>query len=274
MSIDWFPGHMTKARREAGEAMRTIDVVIEVLDARVPLASLNPMLDDMRRELKRPALMVLNKADVADPKQTAAWLAWWNARPETRAIALSASKAGEAAKIPKACLQLAPGRTSVLKPLRLLILGIPNVGKSTLMNALLKRHVAHVGDEPAITKNQSRHALSPTSWIVDTPGMMWPGVDQGVAHLLAATHSIGRAAYHEENIAIFLGELLLRDYPHLLAARYGTLPEACTPSMLLQHIAKARRMVKDELATAATLLLKEFRDGVIGRISLERPPKA
>lgn len=274
MSIDWFPGHMAKARKNAGEAMRAVDVVIEVLDARVPWSSRNPMLEHMRRELKRPALMILNKADVADPKRTAAWLAFFKATPETSAIALSASRPAEVARLPKACAALAPGRGTIMKPLRLMILGIPNVGKSTLMNALLKRRVAHVGDEPAITKSLTKHPLGKGCFIIDTPGMMWPGVDQQVAHRLAATHSIGRNAYHDENVAVFLAELLLCEYPHLLAARYGALPADVDAAGLLAHIAKARGMMKDELATASALLLKEFRDGVLGRITLEPPPSS
>jgi ribosome biogenesis GTPase A len=277
MTIEWFPGHMATARREAAATMRNTDVVIEVLDARVPLSSLNPMVEQLRRENHRPALLLLNKADIADPKRTAAWLAHYNAQDKTRAVALSASKAGEVARIPAACLELAPSRGTATKPLRMMILGIPNVGKSTLMNTLLKRHIANVGDEPAVTKMQAKHELGPGMWIIDTPGMMWPKLDQVVALKLAATHSIGRNAYDEENAALDLARYLLRDYPANLEARYGVLPHACEPHQLLVHIAAARSIVTSDATTkAAIVLLNDFRMAKLGRITLDVPvgPKA
>lgn len=274
MAIDWFPGHMVAARKNAAETMRKTDVVIEVLDARVPLASRSPMVEELRRENQRPALKLLNKADLADPARTAAWIAWYNAQPNTKAIAVTAQKAGDVQRIPRAAQELAPTRTTALKPLRLMILGIPNVGKSTLMNALLKRKVAKVGDEPAITKMQARHALSPTSYIVDTPGMMWPGVDQHVAHLLAATHSIGRNAYDDHDVALFLAELLLTHYRARLDERYGALPPDADGHALLAHIARVRSIVRDVAPLAALTFLKDFRNGLFGRITLEVPPAA
>ena len=185
MAIGWFPGHMATAKKEAIETMRSTDVVIEVLDARVPFSSCNPLFETLRKENQRPALKLLNKADVADPALTDRWLAYYNAQPRTRALALSAKNAAVVKRIPKEALALAPTRGTRLKPLRMMILGVPNVGKSTLMNALLGRHVAKVGDEPAITKHQMKHAMGPTQWIVDTPGMTWPGLGGDAAEKLA-----------------------------------------------------------------------------------------
>jgi ribosome biogenesis GTPase A len=148
MSIQWFPGHMTSARRKAAETMEFTDVVIEVLDARAPEASCNPMIRELREHRQRPCLKILNKADLADPAVTQAWLDFYNKQPGVRAVALCCKNASDAAKIPKLCQPLAPHRNSTHKPLRLMIMGIPNVGKSTLMNMLLKRRVANVGDEP------------------------------------------------------------------------------------------------------------------------------
>ncbi len=270
MTIQWFPGHMATARREAAETMRKTDVVIEVLDARVPRSSRNPMIDELRRENQRPALQVLNKADLADPEVTKAWVEHYNAQSKTKALALSASEGRDVARIPKACLEIVPSRGTKVKPLRMMILGVPNVGKSTIMNALLKRHVANVGDEPAITKMQMKHALGPTMWIVDTPGMLWQALDQDVALKLAATHSIGRNAYDEEIVALGLAVILLRDYPALLANRFGALPADCDAHGLLLHIAAVRSIVPVSAAKAAAVLLNGYRSGKLGRISLER----
>ena len=273
MSIRWYPGHMATARKEAGATMRTIDLVIEVLDARLPQSSCNPVFEGLRREGRKPALKLLNKADSADPEQTARWLDHYNARPEVTAMAVCSKSPAEVRRLPRACQALLPGRGTAGKPLRMMILGVPNVGKSTLMNALLERHVAHVGDEPAITKQQMLHKLGPGMSLVDTPGMLWPGLAQEAALKLAAAHSVGRAAYDDEDVAMNLGRMLLDRYSHLLAARFGELPDGCDAHELLHLIATRRSLVKKagaaDLAKAALALLNDFRNGSLGRITLE-----
>jgi ribosome biogenesis GTPase A len=271
MTIEWFPGHMATARREAGETMRKTDVVIEVLDARVPFSSASPLVEQLRKECQRPALKVLNKIDAADPKLTQLWLDHYNAQPTTKAVGVSAKKKTDLSKIVKAAMSLSPGRGTRLKPLRLMILGIPNVGKSTLMNALLNRHVANVGDEPAITRIQTQHTIQPGVTIVDTPGMLWPGLEQPVAMRLAASHSIGRNAYDEHTIAVFLGELLLLRYRPLLEARFVGLPADADAHGLLQHIVVKRAIVSKSVEQAGQVLLNEFRSGKLGRITMETP---
>ena len=272
MSINWFPGHMITARTKAAATMRMTDLVIEVLDARVPRSSCNPTFEKLRLAGQKPALKLLNKSDMADPEQTRRWLQHYNAQPGAQGLALCAKKASEVDRILPACRALRRDRGAADKPLRMMILGIPNVGKSTLMNALVKRHVAHVGDEPAITKVQMFHELGPGMSLVDTPGMSWPGMEQDTAFKLAATHSIGRAAYDDEDVALSLGRTLLRRYPELLAARFGALPRPCDEHGLLAFIATSRHLVKaagPDLARAATALLNDFRSGALGRISLE-----
>ncbi len=275
MPITWFPGHMLTARTKAEETMRRTDLVIEVLDARVPLSSCNPLFERLRRAGKRPALKLLNKSDVADPEQTRRWLDHYNAQPGVQGIALSAKKSGELARVVAACRALRPDRGTADRPLRMMILGIPNAGKSTLMNALLKRHIAHVGDEPAITKVQMFHELGPDMSLVDTPGMLWPGMAQETAFKLAAIHSIGRAAYDDEDVALTLGRYLLAHYPALLARRFGALPAGCDEHGLLALIATGRSLVKKggapDTARAATAFLNDFRSGTLGRITLETP---
>jgi ribosome biogenesis GTPase A len=273
MSIRWYPGHMATARKEAGATMRTIDLVIEVLDARLPHSSCNPVFEGLRRQGRKPALKLLNKADAAHPDQTTRWLAHYNAQPEVTAMAVCAKNPAEVRRLPHACQALLPDRGTAGKPLRMMILGVPNVGKSTLMNALLERHVAHVGDEPAITRIQMLHKLGPGMSLVDTPGMLWPGVGQEAALKLAAAHSVGRAAYDDEDVAMDLGRRLLAGYSHLLAARFGELPDGCDAHGLLHLIASRRSLVKKagvaDLAKAALALLNDFRNGALGRITLE-----
>jgi len=281
MAIQWYPGHMTSARKKAAETMEFIDVVIEVLDARLPDASHNPVIDEMRLFRQRPNLKILNKADLADPQSTQAWLNYFNAQPNTKAVALSCKKPGDAKKIPGLCKQLASHRGTHLKPLRMMIMGIPNVGKSTLMNALLNRRVAKVGDEPAVTKNQQRFEIDPTMYIIDTPGMMWPKIEfESDGFMLAASHAIGRNAVIDEDVATFLANNLLIKYPDLLNSRYKL--DAMKLDVnemdgvdLLEAIAK-RRSYKQrdgywDLERTAMVFLTDYRHGTIGRISLETP---
>ncbi|WP_229007185.1 ribosome biogenesis GTPase YlqF [Methylophilus sp. Leaf408] len=281
MAIQWYPGHMTSARKKAEETLEHIDVVIEVLDARVPAASHNPMIEEMRNFRQRPNLKILNKADLADPQITQAWLNYFNSQPNTKAVALSCKKTGDAKKIPGLCRQLAPHRGSPLKPLRMMIMGIPNVGKSTLMNALLNRRAAKVGDEPAVTKSQQRFDLGDNQSITDTPGMMWPKIEyESDGYMLAASHAIGRNAVIDEDIAEFLGNLLLKQYPALINTRYKLDAMKLDVQQidgidLLQAIAKRRAYKRNDgqwdMERTAMAFLTDYRGGAIGRVSLESP---
>ena len=222
MSIQWFPGHMAVAREKAAETMELVDLVIEVVDARLPEASCNPMIKKLRVHRQRPCLKVLNKADLADPAATQAWLDFYNEQKGVKAVALSCKKPADVASVPALCQSIAPHRNERTKPLRMMIMGIPNVGKSTLMNALLKRRVAQVGDEPAVTKVQQTLDLNAQMTITDTPGLMWPKIRyDSDGYMLAASHAIGTNEVDEEDVAAFLGDLLLARYPGLLTARYG-----------------------------------------------------
>lgn len=286
MAIQWYPGHMTQARKKAEETMEFMDIVIEVLDARVPEASHNPVINEMRLFRQRPNLKILNKSDLADPKATEAWLNYFNRQPNTKAVALSCKKPGEANKILKHCLALTPHRGTHLKPLRMMIMGIPNVGKSTLMNALLNRRVAKVGDEPAVTKSQQRFDISETMSITDTPGMMWPKIQyESDGYMLAASHAIGRNAVIDEDVATFLANNLLKTYPALINARYkldtmkhegGFLDVLKMDGVdLLEAIAKRRSYKRHDglwdMEKTAVAFLTDYRSGAIGRISLETP---
>ena len=278
MSIQWFPGHMTSARRKAAEAMEFIDVVIEVLDARLPEASCNPLIRELRLHRQRPCLKILNKADLADPAATQAWLNFYNKQKGVKAVALSCKNSGDAARVPALCQPLAPHRDSTHKPLRMMIMGIPNVGKSTLMNMLLKRRVANVGDEPAVTKSQQSHNINDHMTLTDSPGLLWPKIENPEDGLkLATIHAIGRNATIDEEVAEFLATTLLARYPGLLAARYEFAEQKLDGMGVVEAIAKKRgcllkgRGGEPDLEKAAMILLTEYRSGKLGRISLETP---
>jgi ribosome biogenesis GTPase A len=276
MSIQWFPGHMNAARKKAAESMEKTDLVVEVLDARLPVASSNPMIEQLRKHRQRPCLKILNKADLADPAATKAWLEHFSKQKDVHAVAMSCKKPADVAKVPGLAMRLAPHRGTALKPLRMMIMGIPNVGKSTLMNALLKKRVAAVGDEPAVTKAQQRLYLGNNMVLVDTPGMLWPKIEHPTDGLmLAASHAVGVNALIEEEVATFLADLLLVRYPQLVSTRYGFPTDGIDGVAVIEGIAKRRafRMKGGDLdfEKAAHTLLIDYRSGALGRISLETP---
>ncbi len=276
MSIQWFPGHMVAAQKKAAETMEFTDVVIEVLDARAPAASQNPMVKELGAARQRAHLKILNKSDLADPKVTDQWIQYFNKLPKTKAIAISCKKANEPKKILTLCMALAPHRGTPLKPLRMMIMGVPNVGKSTLMNAILNKRIARVGDEPAITKQQQRHQINDHMILVDTPGMMWPKIEYALdGYLLAANNNIGKNAYHEEDVAIQLGEILLKQYPELLKNRFEAKELTFDSVELLEFIARKKNFpLKNDLLDlekAAIVLLNDYRQGYLGKISIESP---
>jgi ribosome biogenesis GTPase A len=221
---------------------------------------------------------VLNKMDLADPVVTPAWLAFFNAQKNVHAITLSAKKPGDALKIVAAAKKLAPHRNDNFKPLRMLVMGVPNVGKSTLINALLKQRKAKVGDEPAVTKALARYDLSPTVSLTDSPGLMWPKIDPPDDGLmLAASHIIGTKAYIESEVAIRLAEILLERYPKALAARYGFAGGANSPDAVgvIEGVAAKRGFKLKggdfDFDKAALALLGDYRSGALGKVSLETP---
>jgi ribosome biogenesis GTPase A len=276
MSINWFPGHMVSARKKAAETLELANVVIEVLDARLPEASSNPMIHELRRHRQRPCLKILNKADLADPAVTQTWLNFFNAQKDVKAVALSSKKPGDVAKIPGLCQALAPHRGTNLKPLHMMIMGVPNVGKSTLMNALLKRRVAAVGDEPAVTKRQQRIELNERMTLIDTPGLLWPKIERPSDGLmLAASNAVGRNAIIDEDVAAFLAGILLARYPALLTERYGCTVDGLDGVSLIGAVAKRRgfrlKGGEPDLEKAALAMLTDYRTGALGRVSLETP---
>jgi len=277
---------MTKARRVIAEAVPAHDVIIEVLDARMPAASSNPVVTELRRQ--KPCLKVLSKSDLADPEATAAWLRvltggpvlWFDGRPggETLAIALRADRPSEAkTRIPELCQRLAPNRSGPGKMVRAMVLGIPNVGKSTLVNTLAGRKVANVRDEPAVTKARQYVVLKNGMVLSDLPGILWPNIEDGTAALrLALGGAIPDAALDYENVAMFGAKFFLAHYPAVLCARFKLDVVPPTAEALLLAIGQRRGGLRKggvvDLHKAADVLLHEFRSGALGRISLEWPP--
>jgi ribosome biogenesis GTPase A len=275
MAIQWFPGHMNLTRKAIAERIQEIDVVIEVLDARLPGSSANPLLAELTGH--RPTLKILNKQDVADAQRTQQWLAHYNAIPGTRALALQATDASATQALAAACHALAPGRGGLAKPMRVLICGVPNVGKSTLINTLTNKRHAKTGDEAGITKMEQRITLADDFYLYDTPGLLWPRIivrESGFN--LAASGAIGRNAYDEEEVALELLERLRQDYPQLLEARYKLAGVAAMKDeVILEAIGRQRGALlgKGKINTqkAAEIVITEFRSATLGRVTLETP---
>ena len=275
MPIHWFPGHMHSTKKAIVERLPDIDVVIELLDARLPGSSANPMLADLTAG--KPALKLLNKQDLADPELTAQWLAHHQARPGTRALALDASRTAPARLLINACRELAPLRGGMVKPVRVLICGIPNVGKSTLINTLAGQRTAKTGDEPGITKTEQKIMLASDFHLFDTPGMLWPriAIEESGYHL-AASGGIGRNAYDEEEVALELLARVRERYADRLQARYklGDISGASADT-LLADIGRQRGALMSggriNLQKAAEIAINDFRSGAWGRITLETP---
>lgn len=275
MAIQWFPGHMHLTRKAIEERVCEIDVVIELLDARLPASSANPMLAQLTAG--KPALKVLNKQDLADPNRTIEWLAHYNALPGTRALGLDASMATPAKLLVQACHELAPARGSMVKPMRVLICGIPNVGKSTLINTLKGKRTAKTGDEAGVTKQEQRIVLADGFYLFDTPGVLWPRIIVAKSgYNLAASGAVGRNAFDDQEVALELLDYLRQHYSALLEARYrlkdvqhrsdeDLLDAVGTKRGALQAGAKVNRQ------KAAELVIQDFRAGTIGRITLETP---
>ena len=275
MTIEWFPGHMASARKKAAETMGKIDVVLEVLDARLPGASSNPLIGRLRAERQRPCLKILNKADLADPAASAAWGRPFAKETQVAAVAISSKRADDVAKVLRLAAALVPHREG--KSVRMMVMGVPNVGKSTLVNAMLKRKAAKTGDEPAITRQQSRFTLGERHELIDTPGLVSPHIgSESDALKLAASHLIGPESYTGEDVATFLGDLLAERYPGLLRTRYELEAEKFDGTTVIGTIARKRGYLRrggqPDLEKAGRALIQDYRSGLLGRISLETPP--
>lgn len=284
MAIQWFPGHMHKARKEIKKVMSEIDVVIEVLDARIPFSSSNPMIKSLKGN--KPCIKLLNKADLADAEMVKHWQNFFEQDSQTKTLALSANamnaKGLSASKsaIANLCRKLAPHRVGTDKAIHAMIMGIPNVGKSTLINALAGRAIAKVGNEPAVTKRQQKINLDNGIILSDTPGVLWPKLEpESCGYRLAATGAIKDTAMEYEPVACFTLDYLRSTYPDRLCARFKLDPEQLeqysSSAELLNLIGTKRGCLRSggivDEHQAATIVLNELRSGKLGAICLETP---
>ncbi len=293
-SVQWFPGHMHAAKKKIAAALKNIDLVLELLDARCPLASQNPMIVELLKTRQKPSLKLLNKSDLADSVQNQQWQAFFEKQANTHALIINALNQKDIRRVLKTAQELAPHRGSALKPLRIMVLGIPNVGKSTFLNAVAQKKITQTGDVPALTKAIQRIDISKNLILFDTPGLMWPKIENLNDGLrLSAINAIGVNAFDVFETALFLANFLQRHYPKLLTKRYNFSSDflAALDSSdwvdsgdlgdwgdsvalkILAEIAKRRgAKLKGgviDLEKSAHILLSDFRSNALGKISLE-----
>ncbi|ANS87332.1 DAR GTPase 3, chloroplastic [Vibrio scophthalmi] len=273
-NIQWFPGHMHKAQKEIAEAIPQIDVIIEVLDARIPFSSENPMISELRGD--KPVVKVLNKRDLADPEMTQLWIEHLEKEQNVKAMAITTSQPQEVQKILELCRKLAPHREEIGKNIRTMIMGIPNVGKSTIINSLAGRTIAITGNQPAVTRRQQRINLQNGVVLSDTPGILWPKVENPHSGFrLAATGAVKDTAMEYDEVAFYTVEYLAQAYPEKLKERYQIeeLPESDVE--LMEEIGRRRGALRSggrvDLHKASEILLHELRSGTLGQVTLERP---
>ena len=284
MNIQWFPGHMTKAQRMIEDNLAMVDAVCEILDARIPYSSRNPDIDRLAGD--KPRLVILNRVDLADPQMTARWRKYFESRG--LAILETDAKSGKGVgsfapavrRLLKDKLAAYEAKGQVGRPLRVMILGIPNVGKSTFINKVAGRKAAIAGDKPGVTRGKQWINIDQGLDLLDTPGILWPKFDsQEVGEMLAITNAIKADVLDKETLGANFMLRLREMYPKAIEERYKFVPD---PDMngfeLLEQAAKKRGFLVSrgeyDIERMANTLLGEYHDGKLGRLTLEAPPDA
>ena len=280
MNLQWYPGHMTKAKRQMQEDLKLIDLIIELVDARIPLSSRNPDIDELGKNKAR--LILLNKSDLADERYNEQWSAYFQkigfyvVKVNAKSGAGLKSIQGVIQEACKAKIERDRRRGIKNRPIRAMVVGIPNVGKSTFINSYAGKACAKTGNKPGVTKGKQWIRLNKTLELLDTPGILWPKFeDQEVGKRLAFIGSIKDEILNLEELSLELLDYIRTNYPGLLNTRYG-IEEEGTPVSLLEAVADKRKCLirgqEIDYAKAAGIVMEEFRNGKIGRITLEFPP--
>ena len=279
MNVQWYPGHMTKAKRQMQEDIKLIDLIIELVDARVPLSSRNPDIDELGKNKAR--MILLNKADLADERQNRARMEYFKEKG-IYAVSIDSRNKGSmkavSAAITEACKEKTERdrrRGIKNRPVRAMVVGIPNVGKSTFINSYAGKACAKTGNKPGVTKGKQWIRLNKNVELLDTPGILWPKFeDQRVGLYLALIGAIKDEILNIDELSLELIKILLSDYPSVLHERYGV-EEDAEPPVILGQIAENRKCISKgnelDYSKAAALLIDEFRSGKLGQITLERP---
>ena len=280
MNIQWYPGHMTKAKRAMKEDIKLIDLVIELVDARVPLSSRNPDIDSLAAGKAR--MVLLNKSDLADERLNAQWAAWFEAKG-IHVVKIDARNKGTLKQVQgvvqQACrdkIERDRKRGILNRPIRTMVVGIPNVGKSTFINSFAGKACAKTGNKPGVTKGNQWIRLNKTLELLDTPGILWPRFDdQSVGLKLALIGSINDQILNKDELAGQCIRILKEQYPGTLLNRFDLETEDKEPAAILEDIARARSCLMKggelDVARASALLLDDFRAGKLRRVTLGRP---
>ncbi|HIE86112.1 MAG: ribosome biogenesis GTPase YlqF [Pseudomonadota bacterium] len=274
MAIHWYPGHMHKAIREMTNILPDVDLVIELLDARLPASSQNPAIVTLRDN--KPCIKILSKSDLADPQTTSRWQAHFEQDASVKTLQTTLDLKGKPQKIIRLCQALVPSRVKANLNMLVMVAGIPNVGKSTLINALAGRKVAKTGNEPAITKGQQRIKLGQGIMLLDTPGILWPKIEnENSGYRLAASGAIRDTAMGIEDVAFYLADYLIKRYPAALKDRYDLASVPDTELEFIELMGARRGCLsaggRVDLEKASAILVNEFRAGMLGAITLETP---
>lgn len=281
MLIQWFPGHMAKTKRLIIEHLKAVDVAAELLDARIPLASANPMVEELLSG--KPRIVILNKADLADPEMTKAWESYYK-RKGVAAVSMSCGNGKDKKKFLRLIKEAAgpmlekwKRRGLKTRSARIMILGIPNVGKSTLINFISGTAAARTANTPGHTRGKQWVRLSQGLDLLDTPGVLWPKFEDQVAALrLAATGAIAEDIFDADTVVPELMRVLARTAPDALREKYGIEDAAANPQILLAQAGKRRGCILPggaiDYARAQTMILNDFRSGKLGRITLDAVP--
>ena len=274
MAIQWYPGHMHKAQKDIKKILPTVDLLIEVLDARIPFSSENPAIASLRGD--KPCIKVLSKADLADPKVTAQWQEYLERDRGVKSFTTTTDDPTKIKQLIELCRKMFPAKDASLKTINTMIVGIPNVGKSTLINILADRIIAKTGNEPAVTKSQQRINLGSGIVLFDTPGILWPKIENpNSSYRLAVTGAIKNTAMEYDDVGFYAADYLIKAYPELLQARYQLDSIPNTELAFLEAAALRRGALsaggRINLHKICEVLINELRAGTLGRISLETP---